>query len=686
MTSILMLLPALASAQDKLASMPGVDNYRKMMELRRGLTVTTWRFGGWSDDGKSFTYTMAGNTYSQNVANGKVTETQGQVPATGARPAGRMAMTGERPLRGRQYTTAISPDGTMKAFYRDNNLWLSKADGTGEYAVTTEGNAAERIKYGSASWTYGEELGQTTAMWWSPDGKKIAYYRFDESKVPDYYVLYKQREIQDSVEIEPYVKVGANNPVVDIFMYDIATKKKVQIDVRSGQPFTNKVVGHYIYAITWSPDGRELLLHRTNRKQDIMEYCAANPENGSVRVIVREEWPASYTENIPSRQYLADNNRFIWVSERNGFRNFYLYDLSGKLISQITNHQFEVGNIVKVDEAKNKLYYMARSGDNHMKMQLHVVGLDGKGDMRLTDPAYNHTVNISPDNKYFIDNCQTHDIAPFSRLVDMKGKVVRELAQADLTKFKEIGLRPVEMFTYKAADGVTELHGLLHFPANFDPSRKYPVLLSIYGGPETNGASENFTTPSAMTEYGLLVVNLDSRSAAGRGKKFMEPFYGNLGFVEINDIAEGIKSLHSRPYFNKERVGVYGTSYGGFVSAMTILRHPDLFHASVANSAVTDFRNYDAPYTERFMNLLEDNLAGYENTSAMNLAANLKGNLMIFFGTSDNNVHPSNALQLIAALQRAGKHFEVQIGPDAGHTAMNGDRMMEFFIWHLVMN
>jgi dipeptidyl-peptidase 4 len=686
MLAALLLLPAGLVAQDRLPSMPGYEQYTKMAELRRGLSVTPWRFLAWEEDGKTFTYSSEGKTFSYNVASKKSKEAE----ASAARPAGQMPgrgmATGERPARGRQYTTALSPGGQLKAFYRDNNLWLSNADGTGEFAVTTAGNAKDRIKYGSASWTYGEELGQNTAMWWSPDGKKLAYYRFDESGIDDYYVINNHLSIQNGVDIEPYVKVGAKNPLVDLYVYDLDKKSAAKVDVRNGQPYSNNVVGHYIYAISWSNDGKELVFHRTNRKQNIMELCAANPETGAVRVIIREEWPASFTENEPMRRYLADNNRFIWQSERNGFNNYYLYDMTGKLHATLTNHPFEVGGIVKIDEAGKKLYYMARSGDNYMKLQLHVVGLDGKGDVRLTDPAFNHTVNISPDNKFFIDTYQTHNTPPATRLVDMRGKVTAELGKPDMTKFDELGLKKVEQITFKSADGVTDLHGTLHFPANFNPAKKYPVLFSVYGGPGSSGSSETFTMPNALTDYGFLVVTLSARNTSGRGKAIGDAYYKNLGIVEIDDFAAGIKSLWNRPYFNKERVGVYGTSYGGTVSAMCLLRYPDVFHAAVANSAVTDWRNYDSVYTERFFGLLEENEEGYDRGNVNKYAANLKGNLMIFYGSRDDNVHPSNSYQLIRALQQAGKHFEVQVGPDMGHTAVNQSRMLEFFIYHLMMN
>ncbi|MBA4146024.1 MAG: peptidase, partial [Cytophaga sp.] len=539
---------------------------------------------------------------------------------------------------------------------------------------------------GIATWVYGEELGQRTAMWWSPDSKKIAFYRFEEKAAKKYYVLYNQLNLQDSVEIEAYPKVGATNLPVDILVFDLSTKRTVTLDVRDGKPYSDNEVGTYLYGIDWSPSGAELLFHRTNRKQDVMEYAAADPVTGKTRTVVREEWKASYVKNTPELYVLKDGKRFIWASERSGFNNYYVYDWSGKLITALTRHAFEVSRIVKVDEKEGVVYYLARSSDNHMKMQLHRVKLDGTKDVRLTDPAYNHSVTISPTGKYFVDVAQTHDIAPFTNLVDSKGKIVFELAKSDLTKFNSLGLKKVEVFTFTSADGKTQLHGMLHFPSNFDPNKKYPLILSNYGGPATNAFRETFTTPDVLTEYGFLVANIDGRNVGGRGKKMLDVLYGNLGIVEMDDFAEGIKSLYTRAYFDKTKVGVYGTSYGGTTAATSLLRHPEVFHVAVANSAVTDWRNYDNIYTERFMNLIENNKAGYDASSLMTYAPTLKGKLMIYYGTSDNNVHPSNSLQLINALQKAGKSFEVQVGADRGHTAMDRDRMMEFFIEHLVLN
>jgi len=676
------LSPISASAQDRLKTMPGYDQYQKMSSQIAGSVKPGTMQVKWLDGGKAFEFRRDGKTFRYDVATKSAAEAEPS-PAAGPAPTGRMGRGG--PERGRQFDSAMSPDGKLKAFYRNRNLWVGDSNGGNEVAITSDGSEKNRIKYGSASWVYGEELNQSTAMWWSPNGKKIAFYRFDESPVPDFYLQLDQTKLQSKMDVEAYPKAGVANPIADLFVYDLDSKQTVKFDVRDGKPFENSTVGHYVYNVSWSPDGTELLANRTNRRQNIMEFVACNPETGKCRVIVHEEWLPSWTENTPAMRFLKDGKRFVWTSERTGFKNFYLYDLSGKLLATLTTHPFEVANIVRVDEEAGLLYYMARSGDNHMKLQLHRVGLDGKGDKRLTDPALNHTVDLSPDGKYFVDIAQTHNIPPTTRLVGADGQVIEELAKSDTSKFDQLGLKRVELITYKAADGVTDLHGLLHFPSNFDPSKKYPLLVSVYAGPATNGARETFSTPNPMTEYGFLVATLDSRSAAGRGKKFLDAIYMKLGVVEMDDQAAGVRSLWNRPYLNKERVGMFGTSYGGYSSAMCLLRHPDVFQAASAGSAVTSWYHYDSIYTERYMWIPQENKEGYEAGNAMNYADKLKGRLMIYYGTADNNVHPNNSMQLIQALQRAGKSFEVQVGPDAGHSGLRADRMMEFFIENLVM-
>jgi dipeptidyl-peptidase 4 len=261
-------------------------------------------------------------------------------------------------------------------------------------------------------------------------------------------------------------------------------------------------------------------------------------------------------------------------------------------------------------------------------------------------------------------------------------RVVADVTASDGVALDDLHLRKPELFTFTAADGRTPLRGILEFPPSFDPDRTYPMLMSVYGGPEfaSNTARETFVSPNPLTALGFLVVNVDSRAIPGLGKRVLDSIYLKLGVAEMDDMAEGVKSLWNRPYVDKDRVGVFGTSYGGYTALMELLRHPEVFAAASASSPPSDWRNYDTIYTERYMSLPDENAAGYEAGSALTYARALKGRLLLYFGTADNNVHPTNSLQIIKALQGAGKSFDLQIGPDIGHSAVNQDRMLEFFI------
>ncbi len=719
-----------ARAQDRLHALPGYSQFEQNSAAYRGDFVSgsvlpaggrggfgRGGFGApaaapvvWSADDKSVEYSANGKRYRMNIATQQAAEIADASGADAA-PAGRAGRAGggfggrgaapatvgndcegkalPPPERGRQSPIELSPDGKLLANYRDRNLYLCNADGSNQQAISTDGTDQNRVKYGTASWVYGEELAQRTAMWWNPASTRLAYFRFDESQVPDFYITQDETKLQTKLDVEAYPKPGVPNPAVDLFVYDVATRQSKRIDVRDGQPLTNDAVGYYVYDVTWAPGGKELLIHRTNRRQNILELAACSPETGQCRTIVHEAWPTGWVENHPQMRYLSDSTRFLWESERSGFKNYYLYNLQGQLLATVTNGPFETAAIVRVDEPTNTLWYTARDGDNFMKLQLHKVSLDGKGDRRLTDPAFNHQVDVSPDGKYFIDVAQTHDQPPVSRLIQVSnGKVVAELAKSDLSAMEQHHIHKAEMYTYLAADGKTKLYGEIWFPSNFDPSHKYPILTAVYGGPgaASNVPTENFSGGNAETEYGFLMVSLSSRAEPGMGKRTLDDVYLKLGQTEMDDMANGIKALWDRPYVDKNRVGIYGTSYGGYTSAMEILRHPEVFTVASASSPPTDWRNYDTIYTERYMWIPSENADGYDKGSAMTYVKNLDGRLLLDYGTIDNNVHNTNMMQLIKALQGAGKSFDLQVQPDVGHSGVNSQRMMEFFLENLIQH
>jgi dipeptidyl-peptidase-4 len=688
-----------AHGQDRLARMPGYERYEKMRReatntITPGALTVTWRDGGraveYARSGRRFRYDIEHRTETELSAASKSNDGDTKDGDTNSPPGRASARKepSERRDRGRQLTRAVSPDGQWRASYRDHNVWLTATNDTNAIAVTTEGSADHRLKFGTASWVYGEELDQTTSMWWSPDSRKLAFYRFDEQHVADFHLALRQTKLHTSLDSEPYPKAGETNPIVDLVIYDVASKQSVRVDVRDGVPFSNGVVGHYVYGVSWTKDSRELLFHRTDRRQKTLELAAADPVTGKCRVVVREEWPPSWTENSPDFQFLKDGRRFIWSSERTGWKNYYLYELTGKLLATLTAHPFEVAGIVRADESADPpvLYYLARSGDNPMKVQLHRVRLEGTGDERLTDPQWHHAIDLAPDGRHFIDVAQAHDVPPWTTLRDQGGGCVAELARADATRFRQLGLKTVELLQFKAADGQTDLYGMLHFPSRFWPGHKYPLLVSVYAGPATTAARETFVPPNPLTEFGFLVATFDSRSAGGRGKRSLDAIYQQLGRAELDDQAAGVRALGERRYVDRNRVGIFGTSYGGTAAALCLMRYPDLFRAACASSAVTDFRNYDSIYTERYLGLPQENKEAYDAVSVLTHVKQLRGRLMLFYGTADNNVHPNNTLQLVQALTKEGKSFEVQVGPDQGHEGLNRNRMMEFFIERLVLD
>jgi len=688
-------LNASAWAQSRLPSMPGRAEFEAQSRALQGAVKRAQVRAVWAPDGSALYYETDGKRWKLDLATNRQAEWTGDFPAEPQRNTGPNPNAGRRPPeRGRQFTEAFSPDRTRKVYTHDRNAWISDADGKNATPLTQDGSAQSRVKYASACWVYGEELGQRDAMGWSPDGKRVWFYRFDESKCPDYYLAYNVTRVQNTLDVEPYNKAGAPNPEVDVLVCDVATKTITKVDVRDGRPFDHGL-GHYVYGIRFSPDSKELWFHRTNRRQNVMQWCAADVTTGKVRVIVEETNPNGWTENSPTRVLFDEHEgiegapkwkgKFLWVTERTGFANFAIASLDGKEFRMLTTHPFEVGRVVRLDLKGNRLYYLARSGRTPHLMQLHVVDLDGRNDRRLTDPSLSHTVQISPNGKYILDTAEAVDSPPKIRLLGADGREIVTLAESDIEEFRRRGFHTVERVVFKSADGKFDLFGYLHKPMGFDPNKRYPLLIDVYGGPESGGGAERFLTPDSKTGYGFLVAEVDGRVTNGRGRAFKDAAYLKLGQVEIDDQAAFVRELAKRPYVDAGRVGISGTSYGGYASAMCILRYPDLFHVAVASSSVTDWRNYDTIYTERYMWIPQENEEGYQKGSCLTYANNLRGRLLLYYGTADNNVHPANTYQLVSALQRAGKTHDLQVGPDQGHTGVNFNRMMEYFVQYLVV-
>lgn len=574
-----------------------------------------------------------------------------------------------RPARGRQYTQVTSPDDKWEAIYRDWNLTLVELESKKEIPVTTDGN--KDVHYGTASWVYGEELDQNKAIWWTPDSRKVLYYRFDDSKVKPFYLVKGWSEIGTEIYPEYYPKAGAENPDASLFIYDLETAKSIRIDAGGGSE-------EYLYGVRSSPDGKVMLVNWTDRLQRHLKVLAIDTETGKCRTVVEEKME-NWQTNSPPMRFLADHNRFVWPSDKSGFTHYELRNLDGELINQITTGDFQTSSI-SIDEKSGLVNFTAFSSPtNPYYAQYHLVGLDGTNQRRVTTiDAHHSNFNLSPDNKWLIAQYEEVNTPPCTALYSTDGKLVAKLAESDPASAANLA----EMFSFKSSDGKFDIYGILFKPQGFDPSKKYPVINALYGGPGSNEIRANYVaSPQGDTARGYLVVKVNNRGTGGRGKAFTDSTYGRLGDVDIQDHADAIRYLRSRPYFDGERVGIVGHSYGGYMAAMGIFKHPDVYAAAVIRAGVTDWQNYDTIYTERYMSTPQLNPDGYKVGAAMTYAKDLKGKVLIMHGMLDDNVHPNNAFQLIEALDQERKTYESRFWPNGDHGlgAGAGTTQQEFF-------
>jgi len=665
-----------AGAQDRFEKLPGFEKFQEANRIAAELS----RQGriadlAWSEDGKRATYRVGDQWFAIDLTGQPIEAATTTVEQ--AVPLDRGSGSGRRgPARGRQFDKVDSPDGIWTAEHRAGNLVLVKKDGSGEVAVTTDGGGDH--KYATGSWVYGEELDQNTAMWWSPDSSMIAFYEFDESNVRDFYVLTKLTDVNVELYPEAYPKPGQPNPVVGLRVYHLESGETVKVDVGENPD-------QYVYTISWRPREEELIYHRTNRHQNVLEVMAADPATGDSRVVVTEQ-QETWQENSPTLRWLADGERFVWESERAGYKHYELRHADGSLLAPLTSGDYPCNSIERIDEEAGWLYYTAFSSQNPLHVQLHRVRLDGSEASRLTPDDLNHTfISISPDHSRFIAMNESVETPPTTHLFDMWGHRLLTLAKTDTSAVNGRGV--AELFSYKADDGVTDLYGILYKPSDFDPSKKYPLLIDAYGGPLSQSVRARWSPVNPYCEFGMLIAEIDNRGTRNRGKAFEGAVYQKLGIVDIKDQVDGVAHLAQREYVDASRVGITGHSYGGYLAALGVLKYPDVFHVAVAGAPVTDWRNYDTIYTERFMRTPQENPEGYAQGSCLTFADQLKGKLLLLHGMEDDNVHPSNSWQLIHKLQQARKPFDMMFFPTSGHgigSPSHNPVKWEYLVDHLV--
>jgi len=585
-------------------------------------------------------------------------------------PAPRSKLAGWKPHRtSRQLEEgSYAPDLSRIAYVKDYDIYMLDAATNKEERLTQNGTAS--VMNGRTDWVYPEETGQADAFWWSPDGKKMAFLQFDVEGEFIYPMLHEiNLDVKDGsehyrfetvLEKQRYPKAGETNATVKLFILDLETRALTEVP-------TNSSPDVYILKCQWRRDSSELTFQRLNRFQNKLELLAANAKDGSVRTILVEE-EEGFVELHNNFRMLENGSQFLWTSERSGWNHLYLYDFTGKQLAQLTQGEWEVAGIRAIDEKKGRLFFTANM-DNGLESHFCRVQLDGSGFQQLTKSGYSHRVAIDPAGIWYTDQYSSLTQPPVVDMFDADGQFIRNLSTTRLNqaKFDELGLSLPELVKFKANDGKTVLHSILYKPAQYDPNKQYPLVVSVYGGPAggVRNAFQLFWLKRA--QLGYFLVKQDNRGTTHRGKQYLTETYLKFGIVEIDDQAAGVKQLTQRPYIDGSRVGITGGSYGGYASCMALLRYPDVFQVGVAMSSVTDWRSYDTIYTERYMRTPQANPEGYRLSSTMTYAENLKGKLMLVHGLVDNNVHVGNTLHLADALQKAGKQFDMMIYPENRH-------------------
>ncbi|WP_448517834.1 S9 family peptidase [Rhodoflexus sp.] len=576
---------------------------------------------------------------------------------------------------GKQSYATFSPDGSKVAFTRNNNLFFKDLASGKETAVTTTGKFNELI-HGSADWVYEEEFSMAKAFEWSPDGSKIAFISFNESNVPEFNMqMWLTNALYPTDYRFKYPKAGESNSIVSVSVYDLASGATTAVNI-------GEETDIYVPRIQWTSIPNTLAVLRMNRLQNKMELLYADVTTGATRVIL-EENSKTYleAENFDMMVYLKNGKQFIWASEQSGYKHLYLYNNDGKLVRPLTQGDWEVDKFLGIDEtAKVPVIYYTSTEVSPLERHFYRIGLDGKNKQRLTASAGSNRINLSHDFKYYFCYNTSNQVAPNVKLYQVNGnKLVKVLEEnTELQKAAaDFRLSQKEFFTFKTADG-TVLNGYFIKPPDFDATKRYPVLMHVYGGPgsqqvlNTYANGTNDLWHNMLAQNGYLVACVDNRGTGARGEAFKKITYANLGKYEVADQIEAAKYLGSLPYVDKERIGIWGWSYGGYMSSLCLLLGNDVFKAAIAVAPVTNWRFYDTIYTERFLQRPQDNPSGYDDYSPVTHANKLKGKLLLVHGTGDDNVHFQNAVALQNALIAANKQFDSFYYPDRNHGIYGG--------------
>jgi dipeptidyl-peptidase 4 len=570
----------------------------------------------------------------------------------------------------------FSPDGKWISFSRSANLFAVNL-ASGETKTLTTGGSEEVLK-GKLDWVYPEELDTRTAYWWSPDSSKIAYYEMDERPVTRYPIM-DMSSPTGGTEYTRYPQAGEANPIVRVGVVDVlGGSGNASPETRWMDTGANTDV--YLARVDWLPDSRRIAIQRLNRGQNQLDLLFCDAASGASKTTLTET--DKYWLNISDDLYFfSDNKRFLWSSERTGYCQFYIYDDSGKQLMQLTSGDWGISDLggfgpgamnhPAVDEKRGYVYFTSNK-DNVLETQFYRVSLNDKSLTRITKEAGGNTSRISPDLSSFINSYSNATTPTRQDLFRIDGTRVAVINEGKVPELAQYKLTPEEFVEVTADDG-TKLHASIIKPVDFDPSKKYPVLINVYGGPHVqlvrnSWGSLGYLMHEVLAAKGYIIFTLDNRGSWGRGHVFETPIYHQLGKIELQDQLAGVKYLKALGYVDSARIGISGGSYGGFMTLEALFNAPDVFKAGISDAPVSDWKLYDTIYTERYMGRPQDNAEGYKSSSPVNQAEHLKGKLMLVHGTGDDNVHFANSVEVLNALIDSGLYpDQLMVFPGRGH-------------------
>ena len=569
----------------------------------------------------------------------------------------------------------FSPDGKMIAYAKENNLFVYDIATKKSTPITSDGKKNAIIN-GITDWVYEEEFAFVKAFDWSKDSKKIAFIRFDESQVPEFSMSVFHKDLYPKVETFKYPKAGEKNSEVTLHIYDVATASKKDVNLSNYSDF-------YIARMKWTNDANVLCAQVLNRHQDNLDLLFIDGKTAVAKVALNEK-DKSYIDVTDNLTFLKDNS-FIWTSEKDGFNHIYLYDNTGKLKNQVTKGNWEVTNYYGFDE-KNKTVYYESVENGSINRDVYRIQLDGKNKLRLSSQTGTNSATFSPNFQFYINKYSSATQATIYTLNESKaGKQVKviENNEALMTKLKGYNLPSKEFFVLKTEKG-HNLNAWMIKPKDFDPTKKHPVFMYQYSGPGSQQVNNDWNGTDdywfmMLTQQGYIVACVDGRGTGFKGADFKKCTQKDLGKFEVEDQIDAAKVFGSYAYVDKARIGIFGWSYGGFMSSNCLFKGNDVFKMAIAVAPVTNWRFYDSIYTERYLQTPQENASGYDLNSPINYVDKLKGKFLLIHGSADDNVHVQNSMQMIEALIQANKQFDSQIYPDKNHGIYGGKTRIQLY-------